>query len=161
MSTGLLRPLEESDNAAVAEVIRTVMPEFGADGEGFALHDPEVDDMFTAYSGGGARFFVLEIDRRVVGCAGVAPLLGGDKATCELRKMYFLPQARGLGFGIKMLQLCLQEAKELGYQRCYLETLDRMHQARALYERSGFVRLDAPKGSTGHHGCNAWYARTL
>ncbi len=159
--TDLMRPLEKKDNAAVADIIRKVMPEFGADGDGFAIHDPEVDDMFAAYNVSGARFFVLELDEQVVGCAGVAQLLGGDKTTCELRKMYFLPEARGCGFGFKMLQLCLRSAKELGYQRCYLETLDRMDQARALYERSGFIRLEAPEGATGHHGCNAWYALSL
>ena len=35
---------------AVARLIRAVMPEFGASGPGFAINDPEVDDMFTAYS---------------------------------------------------------------------------------------------------------------
>ncbi len=68
------------------------VPEFGADGPGFALHDPEVDHMATAYSAPGAAYFVV-VDEggRVVGGAGVAALEGGEAGVCELRKMYFLP----------------------------------------------------------------------
>ena len=40
-----MRPIEPRDDAAMARIIRTVMPEFGADGPGFAIHDAEVDTM--------------------------------------------------------------------------------------------------------------------
>ena len=46
-----LRPIRPADRAGVAHLIRTVMPEFGAKGPGFAILDPEVDDMFGAYRG--------------------------------------------------------------------------------------------------------------
>jgi putative acetyltransferase len=75
--------------------------------------------------------------------------------------MYFLPEARGLGVGQRMLDRCLEAAAKAGYRRCYLETLKHMHQARALYERNGFVRVDKPMGKTGHFGCDAWYVREL
>src|SRR5574340_207378 len=44
-----IRPIEARDDAAVASIIRTVMPEFGADGPGFAIHDTEVGTMHAAY----------------------------------------------------------------------------------------------------------------
>ncbi|MEY3516474.1 MAG: hypothetical protein RIS67_691, partial [Pseudomonadota bacterium] len=37
-----IRPITPHDDSRVAYIIRSVMPEFGADGEGFAIHDPEV-----------------------------------------------------------------------------------------------------------------------
>ena len=43
--TFLIRPIEPRDDAAMAAIIRAVMPEFGADGPGFAIHDAEVDTM--------------------------------------------------------------------------------------------------------------------
>lgn len=163
MSQGELgiRPIEPRDDAAVAAVIREVMPSFGAEGQGFAINDPEVDFMSRAYSGESARYWVVELDGRVVGGGGFAPLDGGAADTCELRKMYFLPEARGRGAGAQLLALCLAEAKRCGFRRCYLETLENMHAARRLYERAGFSRLAAPEGHTGHFGCNAWYAREL
>ena len=127
------RPIRSEDDAAVAAVIRRVMPEFGADGPGFALHDPEVDHMCAAYSIPGAAYFVV-VDEggKVVGGAGVAALDGGEPGVCELRKMYFLPEARGKGLGETLLRHCLTVAQSLGYRTCYLETLTGMDQALKL-----------------------------
>jgi putative acetyltransferase len=75
--------------------------------------------------------------------------------------MYFLPEVRGLGLGQELLDLCLEGARGAGFRRMYLETLANMGQARALYERNRFVRLERPLGDTGHFGCNMFYARDL
>ena len=157
----LLRPIETQDDAAMANIIRTVMPEFGATGSGFAINDPEVDWMSRAYAEPRSAYFVVERGGRIIGGGGVAPLAGGDGGTCELRKMYFLPEARGIGAGAAMMERCLQAAREFGFQQCYLETLRGMDAAKRLYERTGFHRLDAPLGATGHGGCNAFYLLDL
>ena len=156
-----IRPIAPADDAAVAAIIRTVMPEFGATGDGFAINDPEVDWMSRAYAEPRHAYFVLERAGRVLGGAGIAPLAGGDPGTCELRKMYFLPEARGLGAGARMMARCLDAARAAGFARCYLETLRGMDAAMRLYERSGFRRIAAPLGATGHGGCNAFYLREL
>lgn len=156
-----IRPIEPSDDAAMAAVIRAVMPEFGAGGEGFAINDPEVDWMSRAYSAPRSAYFVVELAGVVIGGGGVAPLEGGDADTCELRKMYFLPAGRGLGAGAALMAQCLQAARDFGFRRCYLETLHGMDAAMKLYERSGFHRIAAPMGNTGHGGCNTFYLREL
>ncbi len=152
------RRIEPRDDAAIAHVIRTVMPELGASGPGFALHDPEVDAMSAAYAGADQAYFVVVTeDDRVVGGAGVAPLAGGEAGVCELRKMYILREARGGGIGRRLLTRCLDEARALGFRRCYLETLTGMNAAMHLYEAAGFERLGGPMGTTGHFGCDRWY----
>lgn len=156
-----VRKLEPRDNPGVATVIRTVMPEFGASGEGFAIVDPEVDDMYGTYCVPRAVFFVIEREGRIVGGAGIAQLTGAKPTVCELRKMYFLSEARGKGLGQKLIDLCLAAARARDYQQCYLETLKTMTVARALYERNGFQRVDKPLGNTGHFGCDAWYVKAL
>ena len=156
-----LRPIQPADDAAVAGIIRTVMPAFGAGGSGFAINDPEVDWMSRAYGAPRHAYFVVTRGGRVLGGAGIAPLAGGDPDTCELRKMYFLPEARGLGAGAAMMQRCLDAARDAGFKRCYIETLARMDAAMRLYERSGFRRIDAPMGATGHGGCDRYYLRDL
>lgn len=161
MSTFEIRPIHSNDDAAMAVIIRTVMPEFGATGCGFAINDPEVDWMHRAYAAPRHAYFVLERAGRVLGGAGVAPLAGGDGDVCELRKMYFLPEARGLGAGAAMMARCLDAARGFGFTRCYLETLSGMDAAMRLYERSGFARIAAPLGATGHGGCNTFYLRDL
>ena len=156
-----IRPIRSGDDAAIAAIIRTVMPEFGAGGCGFAIRDAEVDGMAAAYAQPRHAYFVLERDSRVLGGGGIAPLAGGDADICELRKMYFLSEARGLGAGSAMMQHCLQAARASGFVRCYLETLTGMDAAMRLYERSGFLRIDGPMGATGHGGCNTFYLRAL
>lgn len=156
-----IRPIEPRDDGALAAIIRSVMPEFGADGPGFAIHDAEVDAMSAAYARPGASYFVVELDGEVQGGAGIAPLDGGEPEVCELRKMYFLPALRGLGAGRAVIVRCLDTARELGFRRCYIETLDGMDAAQKLYLANGFRRIGAPLGATGHHGCNRFYLREL
>jgi putative acetyltransferase len=161
MPAFVIRPITSADDVAMAAIIRAVMPEFGAVGDGFAINDPEVDWMSRAYSQPRSAYFVVERDGVVLGGGGVAPLDGGDGDTCELRKMYFLPQARGLGAGSAMMERCLQAARGFGFTHCYLETLRGMDAAMRLYERSGFRRIATPLGATGHGGCNTFYLLDL
>lgn len=153
------RPIRPEDDAAVASIIRAVMPEFGAGGAGFAIHDPEVDHMAEAYAMPGAAYFVVEDGRaRVVGGGGFAKLEGGADGVCELKKMYFLPQARGTGMGERLLRHLLEGARQAGYRTMYLETLTGMDAAMKLYAKVGFQPLCAPMGATGHTSCDRWYS---
>ncbi len=156
-----LRKIKKSDESGMAYVIQTVMPEFGCSGPGFAIHDSEVGEMYDAYRGKDRAYYVVEHKGRIVGGAGFAPLEGGKQAECELRKMYLLPEARGLGLGDELLHTCLESAQKTGYAFCYLETTSRMLQAQRLYEKFGFQKLTAPMGNTGHFACDAWYGKTL
>ena len=156
-----LRPIEPRDDASVANIIRTVMPEFGADGPGFAIHDAEVDAMSAAYSRPRSAYFVIEADGTVQGGAGIAPLEGGDPDVCELRKMYFLPTLRGRGAGKAAIERCLDAARTFGFRRCYIETLTGMDAAQKLYLANGFSRITCAMGGTGHHGCDRYYIRDL
>ena len=156
-----IRPIEPADDTAVAHVIRTVMPEFGAGGAGFAIHDPEVTAMHAAYAGNGSAYYVVELEGQVAGGAGIAALEGGDGSVCELRKMYFLPALRGRGAGHVLMQRCLAFARRAGYRQCYIETLTGMDGAQALYLKSGFRRIPEAMGATGHFGCNRFYLLDL
>jgi putative acetyltransferase len=156
-----IRPIEARDDDAVAAIIRRVMPEFGADGPGFAIHDAEVDTMSASYAKPRSAYFVVESEGSVIGGGGVAPLEGGDPHVCELRKMYFLPEARGIGAGSAMIVRCLETARAQGFKRCYLETLTGMDAAQALYTRHGFRRIDAPMGGTGHFSCDRFFILDL
>jgi len=161
MNEILIRPIQPGDVQKVANIIRTVMPEFGAGGSGFAIHDKEVDNMFEAYSGPRCTYLVCEVDGVLVGSGGIAPLAGGDKNTCELKKMYFLPGGRGKGLGNKVLQECLKAAQEKGFHYCYLETFNTMKEAMKLYEKNGFIKIPGPLGNTGHFACDTFYQLDL
>jgi putative acetyltransferase len=160
MSELSIRTIEARDDAAMATVIRTVMPEFGAVGPGYSIMDPEVDFLTRAYAPPRAAYFVVVDGERVVGGGGIAALDRGEADVCELRKMYILSEARGQGAGNRLLQRCLDAARELGFRRCYIETLARMEGAQRLYVRAGFRRLQAALGGTGH-SCDRFYLLDL
>ena len=159
----VFRPIRPSDNEQTAQLIRTVMTEFNCVGEGYSINDAEVDTMYEAYSRSGAAFFVIArpSNDEVLGCGGIGPLPGSDGLTCELKKMYFYPEIRSQGLGRTMVEQCLLKAKELGYRRCYLETVARMTQANHLYRKMGFEKIANSLGATGHSSCDAWYSKDL
>jgi putative acetyltransferase len=148
----VVRQIRIEDNPAVARLIRTVMPEFGAGGQGFAIHDKEVDDMFTSYQRTGCAYFVCEENGKIIGGAGIGTLPGAPADTCELKKMYFLPEGRGRGLGQKLLETCLETARE---------TFNTMTSAMRLYERNGFEKIPGPLGNTGHFACDRFYLLKL
>lgn len=159
-----IRPIGPADDRAVAALIRDVMTEHGAVGEGFSIRDPEVDAMSAAYAAPDARYWVVVgADDAPVGCGGFARLAGTtpEDGVCELRKMYFRPAVRGRGMGRALLDLALREARATGYRTMYLETLKSMADAERLYVAAGFVRRCSPLGSTGHGGCDSWFSREL
>jgi putative acetyltransferase len=156
-----IRRIEPTDDPAMARIIRAVMTELGASGPGFAIHDPEVDGMTAAYRRPAHDYFVLVKAGEVVGGAGFGQLTGADDGVCELRKMYYLPEARGGGMGARMLAHVLAAAVAAGHHTCYLETLASMKQARRLYESFGFTPIDGPMGATGHFSCDAYYIKKL
>lgn len=160
--TLFIRPIAAEDNVAMARIIREVMTAYGAVGDGFSINDPEVDQMYDYYLAPGCAYFVLsDAQSQVLGGGGIGPLVGGDPATCELKKMYFLPSVRGRGMGQKMVDHLLNAAKNLGYKTCYLETLERMTEAKALYAKMGFKKLCGQIGNTGHSGCDSFYEKEL
>lgn len=157
-----IRPIKRGDQPVMARILRDSLTEFGAVGEGFSIHDAEIDSLQRAYAAPRSGYFVAVRDGQVLAGGGFAPLRGAkSKKACELRKMFALPEARGIGVGRRLLERCLDGAREAGFKTCYLETLERMLQARALYEKFGFQRLEGPRGNTGHHACDAWYELRL
>lgn len=157
-----IRPIRIADNPQVAVMIRDVMSSFGAVGNGYSIEDPEVDMMAESYADTRAKYYVVEdATGRIVGGSGIAPLRGGSAETCELKKMYFYPEARGHGLGQALLHQLENDARERGFTKMYLETLARMSQAVRLYERNGFLQLTEQWGSTGHSKCDRFYAKEL
>lgn len=161
MGNWVIREIEKKDNPAVAELIRAVFDEMNIPKVGTAYEDPYLDLMFEEYSKPKSVYYVVEGDGKILGVAGVAQLLNEAESICELQKMYFRPESRGLGIGAQMMAKCLQRAKEFGFEKCYLETMPFMHGAQKLYKRSGFVNIDAPMGATGHTSCPVWMLKEL
>lgn len=161
MQPPVIRPVEKRDNTRIASLIRSVLEDFGVPKVGSAYADTALDDMYREYQKEKAIYFVIEMDGKIVGGAGISQLDNYDGPICELQKMYFLPSARGKGLGTKMMVKCLEKAREFGYEKVYIETMPYMIAAQKLYERSGFEYIDGPLGDTGHYACPTHMLKTL
>ena len=156
-----IRKIIKGDNQAVAALIRAVFDELDIPKVGTAYEDPYLDLMFEEYNKPKSIYYVVAKDGIVVGSAGIAPLANEAVSICELQKMYFLPETRGIGIGAEMMEVCLQSAKNFGYEKCYLETMPFMLAAQKLYKKAGFEYISAPMGSTGHDSCPVWMLKEL
>jgi putative acetyltransferase len=161
LSSISVRPIAPSDNAAIAKLIRDTLAEFGANHPGTVYYDPTTDHLFEMFQAPGSFYQVAEHNGQIIGGGGIFPSSGLPADTCELVKMYLLPQARGLGLGRKLINDCLAAAKKLGYEKIYLETMPELKEALKTYEKFGFHYLKGPMGNTGHFGCALWMLKTI
>ena len=70
-----------------------------------------------------------------VGCGAMKEF---DKSTMEIKRMYVSIEMRGKGVAVAVLNDLESWARELGYEKCVLETGDKMFEAIGLYKKSGY-----------------------
>lgn len=156
-----LRPISPADDAIIAHIIRATLSEYGAARPGTVYYDEATDRLSEVFDKDGSIYYIAELDGMVVGGAGIYPTDGLGDTTCELVKMYLLPSARGIGLGKKLMNKCIDHARDAGYDQIYLETMPELKEAIGLYESMGFERLSAPLGYSGHYGCGIWMVKKL
>jgi GNAT superfamily N-acetyltransferase len=84
-------------------------------------------------------FLVGYADGRAVCCGGIKRL---DEHSCELKRMYVVPDARGRGVGQALLRALEVHARALGYEVARLDTGPRQPGAQRMYERAGYVAIE-------------------
>ncbi len=161
MGDVLIRDIKQEDNQVIEQIIRAIFPEFGLSLVGTAYEDNETPRMFESYQANNEFYLVIEEGGEVLGGGGVKPLKDFEKDVCELQKMYFSPKGRGKGYGKLLFNKCLEEAKDIGYKKCYLESASQLKAAIYIYEKTGFEHLDGPLGNTGHYSCGVWMIKDL
>ncbi|MBD0303327.1 MAG: GNAT family N-acetyltransferase [Tolypothrix sp. T3-bin4] len=132
----LIRNWEERERTLASEVIRSVLSEYGLGWEpnGEDLDVIQIKKKYLATSG---EFWVIEHQNHIVGTGAYYPIHRGEKAV-EIRKMYLLPSARGLGLGKYLLQQLEIAIASRGFQQIWIETASVLAEAVKLYESSGY-----------------------
>lgn len=150
---GRIAPIESHQDEAARRVIFAVAFEFFGRGEEFEAWktrvsqtwlSSQINDLSTLFSRDGGAFWVLLDGEEVVGTCGV---LWVDERSCELKRMYLLPRARGLGWGRKMAQTAIEWARGAGFKLMRLDTDDELVAATALYQSLGFKPIPRYKQS--------------
>ena len=156
-----IRDLRKEDNPALAKVVKDTLAEFGANHANTVYYDPTTDALFEVFQTPRSKYFLAELNNKVVGGGGIYPTDGLPPDTCELVKMYLLPEARGFGLGRTLIEKCIEAAAENGFKKIYLETMPELKQALNVYEKFGFEFLKGPMGNSGHTGCSLWMLKSL
>ncbi len=156
-----IRAIKEEDNAAIAQVIRSVLLEHNAAKPGTVYYDKTTDDLYNLFAVENAVYFVVELNGALVGGCGIYPTEGLPDKCCELVKLYLLPTARRKGIGKHLLELCCATAAKHNYTNIYLESMPELSAAISLYESCGFRVLNKQLGNTGHYGCDLWMLKEL
>ena len=157
----IIREIESKDNLKIATVIRNVFEELDAPKAGTAYADPHLNTLFEVYQAEPEIYLIVEMDGTILGGCGIGNLVEAEFKICELQKMYLAKEARGKGIAKELMQKCLTFAKQVGYDKCYIETLPFMKDAQKLYVKSGFNYIDGPIGATGHNACDVFMIKDL
>ncbi len=149
MTDGMLAPDPRTRWKAVIDIrpacfpadlntVRTVFQEY-ADGLGIDLafqgFQAELDDLPGAYARPGGIVLLARQGLQVIGCVAMRPF---THDTCEMKRLYVRPMARGMRTGRQLVERLCAEALAAGYARICLDTLPSMHAAHALYHGLGF-----------------------
>jgi putative acetyltransferase len=155
-----IRSIAPNDNAEIARIIRACLKEFGADKPGTVYYEESTDRLFEVFREKKSAYFIAEHNGIILGGGGIFPSPGLPNRTCEMVKMYLLPESRGKGLGVSLINKCLDTAKQLEFNTVYIESMLAFDRAIALYKKYGFKKLSAPLGNTGHYS-EVWMTKSL
>jgi len=145
-----IRNIQQSDNKALARLIKSVFEEYGAPLVNTVYDDPRTLTMFETFRSPKSEYYVVEDEGEVLGGCGYFPTEGLPLGYAELVKFYFSPKLRGKGIGRKLIQKVIKSAKAAGYHYLYIESFPEFSHAVSMYEKNGFKHLPSRLGNSGH-----------
>ena len=102
-------------------------------------YEEELAHLERKYGRPHGRLYVALAEGRVVGCIALRRF---DETCCELKRLYVMPEMRGLGIARGLTRRLIADARAIGYEKMLLDTLPFLREAIALYEREGFYQVE-------------------
>lgn len=138
---GAFKIFQAETSAHIAQ-IRELFLEY-AESLGFSLcfqaFDMELADLPGKYAPPDGRLLLAEYNSQLAGCVALRKL---DNGICEMKRLYLRPPFRGKGLGRPLAESIVSEAREIGYTRMRLDTVEPvMKDAVAMYRRLGFYEI--------------------
>ena len=132
----------QAETAPQIAQVRELFLEY-AESLGFSLcfqnFDQELAELPGDYAPPAGRLLLAEYDAQLAGCVALHKL---DSAICEMKRLYLRPQFRGKGLGRLLAERIIAEARQIGYQRMRLDSVEPvMKDAVAMYRRFGFKEI--------------------
>lgn len=95
----------------------------------------QLDSMYASPVGG---IILCREENEYIGCVGIRKI---DDETAEMKRMWVKTGHHGKGIGSELLNRALQLAKDCGYKKIRLDTLNTMAPAISLYRKNGFAEI--------------------
>jgi putative acetyltransferase len=135
--------LSQAESPAQIAQVRELFLEY-AKSLGFSLcfqsFDQELAGLPGDYSPPDGRLLLAEYEGQLAGCVALHKI---SADICEMKRLYLRPAFRGKGLGRILAERILRDARELGYQRLRLDTVEPvMKDAVAMYRRLGFKEIE-------------------
>ncbi|MDX2064248.1 MAG: GNAT family N-acetyltransferase [Fimbriimonadaceae bacterium] len=138
-----VRAARAGEMAEVAVMFREYQLELGVD-LCFQDFEAELAHLPGKYAEPGGTILVAESGGELIGVVAIRPDREGD---CEMKRLYVRPAGRRLGTGDALVTALIDAARERGYRRMVLDTLDRLQPAIRLYQRHGFTETPDYNGN--------------
>ncbi len=137
----IIRTAANSDKEKIVALVFSILAEYGLQSDP-ENRDADLNDIEGNYIRRGGLFDLIEDgEGNLLGTVGLFPV---SRDVCELRKMYFIRQARGIGLGRFVLERTANCAQEIGFKTIVLETASVLKEAIRLYTRFGFTPFNNP-----------------
>ena len=102
----------------------------------FQNFDKELAGLPGDYAPPEGRLLLVECEGQLAGCVALHKL---DSGVCEMKRLYLRSQFRGKGLGRALTERIIAEARQIGYRRMRLDTVEPvMKDAVAMYRKLGF-----------------------
>ncbi|MGB9359979.1 MAG: GNAT family N-acetyltransferase, partial [Candidatus Sulfotelmatobacter sp.] len=101
--------------------------------------DKELAALPGDYAPPAGRLLLAEYEGQLAGCVALHKL---DSMICEMKRLYLRPEFRGKGIGRVLAERIIAEARQVGYQRVRLDTVEPvMKDAVEMYRKLGFKEI--------------------
>lgn len=134
--------LARADSSAQIATVRELFLEY-AQSLGFSLcfqnFDQELAGLPGDYAPPAGRLLLTRFKDQPAGCVALHPL---DDKNCEMKRLYVRSQFRRHGLGKVLAERIIAEARQIGYTRLRLDTVEpKMKAAVAMYRQLGFTEI--------------------
>lgn len=131
-----------AESPAQIAIVRELFLEY-AQSLGFSLcfqgFDQELAGLPGDYAPPDGRLILATLNDHPAACVALHAI---NDEHCEMKRLYVRPKFRGHGLGKALTERIVAEARQIGYTRLRLDTVEpKMKTAVAMYRRLGFCEI--------------------